>query len=628
MLTVRPSSSPPQREVPSLDAEHAWKCAALLAQIDAEFDPTAPLGTGKIQWLTEQVSDALRVGCSVRAAPCPDGILISWPDEPPRWLVIPVRRLSPPEQHWCAQVAGLLKRASERAWRFAQECAAASLQRQITSHTLDGILCTDTSGQIILANEHLARSLGYTPEDLLGMTLLDIVDPLGAAWLNAHLQQPGDTPEEKEIQFCKSDGSSTWLLLSVRPLWHANGKRWGTVAIAVDWQGKRDLTSRLLRVQKIESLSILARGVAHHFSNQLTGILGSLSLLHEDLPPDHPLLPLLDEGRTSARNASRLTEQMLAYSGLGHFALVRRNLNEIIAGLRPSLASAAKVTPRFSLGKALPDIDCDEEQCKQLLQFLVTNAEDALEGGDRDGITISTRSVVVDRSFLQKCHLAAPLPEGEYVILEVSDTGHGMDELTLARIFDPFFSTRPDRRGLGLSTVFGIMRGHQGAVRVLSEPGEGTCIQLLFPVAQPPMPDEQLPVLLLLEPTRRAYTSLRRTLQRAGFAPVLAATPQEALRLLQSYPSIRYLLLDIPQPGLDFPALLASLSGVTPRLNILASIAEVPPDLANHDLPQDGPPQDIEILLKPWTGAELLARLRLIERQSRSILPPKLPSGG
>jgi two-component system, cell cycle sensor histidine kinase and response regulator CckA len=234
-------------------------------------------------------------------------------------------------------------------------------------------------------------------------------------------------------------------------------------------------------VQKLESLGVLAGGIAHDFNNLLVGMLGHAGLALLETPPESPLRDRIQQIETCAVRAADLTNQMLAYSGKGRFLVQPTNLTDVVREMANLLRTAISKSARLDLRLAarLASISGDATQLRQVVMNPITNASDAI--GERSGvITIETGMMQATRADLASAYAAAVDP-GEYVYLEVRDTGCGMDAETQQRIFDPFFTTKFSGRGLGLAAVVGIVRGHTGAVTIQSAPRKGTTFRVLFP---------------------------------------------------------------------------------------------------------------------------------------------------
>ncbi|MEQ2006185.1 MAG: PAS domain S-box protein, partial [Limisphaerales bacterium] len=249
-------------------------------------------------------------------------------------------------------------------------------------------------------------------------------------------------------------------------------------------QERQRMELKLQETQKLESLGVLAGGIAHDFNNLLTSILGNASLARMDLPPRSPVEHSLEQIEKASLRAADLCRQMLAYAGKGRFVVQPFDLTQLVQDTAHLLqvSVSKKAVLKFDLDAGLPPVLADASQLRQIVMNLVINASEAI--GDRSGvIALSTGLVRADRRYLADTHLAGNLPEGDYVFLEVSDTGCGMTPELRARIFEPFFTTKFAGRGLGLAAVLGIVRGHRGALRVYSEPGKGSSFKLLLPIA-------------------------------------------------------------------------------------------------------------------------------------------------
>jgi PAS domain S-box-containing protein len=242
---------------------------------------------------------------------------------------------------------------------------------------------------------------------------------------------------------------------------------------------------KLLESQKLESLAVLAGGIAHDFNNILAIILGNVDLARIELPPESSIHALLAPVVGAVQRASGLTQQMLAYSGKGHFLLEQIDLNELLYELREPIRAAlgARAQAIYELAPELPRITADPSQIRQAVLNLVINAAEAI-GETAGSVTIRAEGQTLEHVDLRDTYLAPDLAAGRYLVLEITDTGAGMDQATLARIFEPFFTTRFMGRGLGLAAVLGIVRGHHGAIRVRSAPGQGSTFTILLPAAE------------------------------------------------------------------------------------------------------------------------------------------------
>lgn len=339
------------------------------------------------------------------------------------------------------------------------------------------------------------------------------------------------------------------------------------------------LERKMLEAQKMESLGVLAGGIAHDFNNLLVAMLGNAGLAMMEIPANSRARQFVEQIQVAAQRAADLTGQMLAYSGRGRFIVQPLNLNDVIEEmvklLRVSMSKRA--TLQLNLAPNLPMISADATQLRQVIMNLITNASDAL--AERAGtITVSTGALFMDRNALQNAQPTDDMPAGEYVFLEVADTGTGMDAETQARIFEPFFTTKFTGRGLGLAAVLGIMRGHQGAIQVNSVVGEGTLFRLLFPpqdisetVSAQPAPAARAHYkakILVVDDDAVVRRIIIEMLERFGFELVGAEHGQHAIALARQT-NFDCVMLDLTMPGLSSEETLLELREISPALRVI-----------------------------------------------------------
>ena len=248
---------------------------------------------------------------------------------------------------------------------------------------------------------------------------------------------------------------------------------------------RKQAEEHLRQAQKMESIGLLAGGIAHDFNNLLTGVLGNTSLVLDSLPPGSDAARLLENALQAAERAAQLTAQLLAYAGKGRFVEQDLNLSEVVREsaeeIRPSVDRGIEL--RLDLSASLPRLRADRSLIRQVISSLLTNAVEAVDG--RGGaITIATAQVRFDSEHAPPVPRIGQLGAGDYIVLRVRDTGVGMDETVVHQVFDPFFTTKFMGRGLGLAAVSGIVRSHNGAIAVASEPGMGSVFSVFFPVEQ------------------------------------------------------------------------------------------------------------------------------------------------
>ena len=334
-----------------------------------------------------------------------------------------------------------------------------------------------------------------------------------------------------------------------------------------EWQA---LQRQVQHAQKLESLGVLAGGIAHDFNNLLMGILGNADLALNELSPMSPACRSLREIEKASLRAAELSKQMLAYSGRGRFVVEPISANELIEEMTHLLevSISKKAVLKYNFAENLPSFCGDVTQVRQVVMNLITNASEAI--GDKSGvIALSTGAMHCDRAYLDdadkvlRTGLEEPLPEGIYTYFEVADTGCGMDAATIEKIFDPFFTTKFTGRGLGMSAVLGIVRGHKGAMKIYSEVGKGTTFKILFPAIE--VPDDGDAIEGQGEAEERTWTRTgtvlvaddedvvcavaRKMLERLGFSVLTASDGHEALEIFRERADeIVCVLLDLTMP--------------------------------------------------------------------------------
>lgn len=344
---------------------------------------------------------------------------------------------------------------------------------------------------------------------------------------------------------------------------------------------RRDMDAKLQQAQRLESLGVLAGGIAHDFNNLLVGVLGNASLALIDVPPGSPLREQLLGIETAAQRAADLTRQLLAYSGKGRFVIERVDLTRIVEEMATLLETALskKAELRLALKAGLPAVDADATQIRQVVMNLLTNASEALADAPGE-ILVCTGVQRVDDAYAERTIDGATIPPGDYVFLEVADTGHGIPTAEVSRIFEPFFTTKFTGRGLGLAATLGIVRGHRGAIKLYSEVGRGTTFKILLPAADGE-PAAALgatagrafvvrgtALIVDDEPGVRAVT--RAMLSRRGFEVLEAANGEEALAVFEAERErVSVVLLDLTMPRLDGEEVFRRLKALDPTVRVI-----------------------------------------------------------
>ena len=384
---------------------------------------------------------------------------------------------------------------------------------------------------------------------------------------------------------------------------------------------RRRLETQVQHTQRLESLGVLAGGIAHDFNNLLASVMGYASLAATDLPENSRARQSIERVLIAARSAADLTQQMLAYSGRGTFVLEAVNVTQLIERVARLLESTIpkKATLRLHLAEGLPCIHADASQIQQVVMNLITNAAESLvEGYGAVDVTTGVEWVGVgQRPATERGENLAP---GEYVFLEVKDTGCGMDAETLNRIFDPFFTTKFTGRGLGLAAVLGIVRGHHGGIQVHSRPSEGTIFRVMFPAVAVCESDEDehpaalepwtgLGTVLVVEDQAPVRDLARMILERSGLTVLTAEDGRQAVDVFTEHvDEVHAVLLDLSMPGMDGAEVLQYMTGLAPQVRVVLCSGYNEQDV-NARLDGIKP---AGFLRKPYHPSELMERLRAV----------------
>ena len=359
------------------------------------------------------------------------------------------------------------------------------------------------------------------------------------------------------------NGEQKWLSDSAAMLTDENGKVCGALGILQDIserkrneEEKLRFREQMQRVQKMESLGIMAGGIAHNFNNLLMAIMGNTDLIVEENQDNPQLRKKCSEIQNAAEKAAELSREMLAYSGQTSIVREKINLNKVISNLKGlidvTIPQNADMDCRLDSSDLI--IEADESQIRQLVMNLVSNAAESLQNSS-EGVSIITGKKFCNREFLKNTYMDDNLPEGEYVFLTVSDDGVGMNKKTLENLFDPFFTTKFTGRGLGMPAVLGIVRSHNGAICISTARGAGTEISVHFPscseeIEQYSTSSAQASsyTILIAEDEDTVRNVSRHMLEMMEYNVVTAVNGKEALQIFQSGNDIDLIILDLTMP--------------------------------------------------------------------------------
>ncbi len=380
------------------------------------------------------------------------------------------------------------------------DAAVLETQRKLSAIFEQGVIFTgllDTDGRLIAANNTALKFIGCSEEDVLGMPFEET-----PWWAHSHelqhrlsqsIKQALDGESVRfEATHVSAAGQERIFDFTINPFRDESGRiRYlipeGRDITELKRIQEKQLTfeRRVQQAQKLESLGVLAGGVAHDFNNMLLTILGNTDLALLDIPADSPVRENLVEIKKTSQRAAGLAKQMLAYSGKGKFVVEQIDLSGLVREMTRMLevAVAMRATIECELDENLPLIEADVTQIRQIIMNLIINASEAF-GEERGHIYIRTSSMHCSGEDLREFNLGENLPTGIYAVLEVTDNGCGMNGETQTKLFDPFFTTKLTGRGLGMAVVLGIVKGHHGAIKIHSEVGSGTTIKVLLPAVK------------------------------------------------------------------------------------------------------------------------------------------------
>lgn len=461
--------------------------------------------------------------------------------------------------------------------------------RELFQNITDPVYISNQAGNIIAANRQACRELGYSREELLQLKLADVdaaenVHDQFARNLETLSQGSSITFESAHR---RKDGSIFPVELNVQSVDYADQPAVLGVARNISERKQAEeerlkLEQQLLHAQKLESLGVLAGGIAHDFNNILTAIIGNADLALMRVNPESRAMDNLQRIEKAASRAADLAKQMLAYSGRGKFMVEQLDLNalleEMLHMLEVSISKKAEL--RLNLNRPLPTVEADATQIRQIIMNLIINASEAI--GERSGvIAVTTGCMQCDAAYLKNIWLAESLNDGPYVYLEISDTGCGMDGETVSKVFDPFFTTKFTGRGLGMAAVLGIVRGHRGAIKVDSQPGNGTTFKILLPASgktvetltgKPEKDDWRGSGTVLLVDDEETVRSIgSEMLTELGFTVVTANDGRCALEVFSATPGIRVVILDLTMPRMDGEQCFRELCRIKPDLKVIMS---------------------------------------------------------
>jgi len=443
------------------------------------------------------------------------------------------------------------------------------------------------------------------------------VDPAARARIFARCEQFGSAIEE--VAWRRRDGSVITVRLNGRPVRAPDGTIECFEFIVDDVTEQRALEERLRQTQKMEAVGRLAGGIAHDFNNLLTAILGSVDFLRRALGPEHPEHAETEEIQKAAVRAADLTRQLLAFSRQQVLAPKVLDVDALVTNLEKMLRRliGEDVELRFVAKASRAAVLADPGQLEQVIVNLVVNARDAMPRGGK--LTIETATVDLDAGYAWEHGTVEP---GRYVMLAVTDTGVGIDRAAQARLFEPFFTTKEFGKGtgLGLATVYGIVKQSGGYIWVYSEPGQGATFKVYLPRVEPagePVAAPQPPAralggtetILLAEDEAAVRTLARRILEKHGYKLLLAATGRDGVQVAEQHAApIDLLVTDVVMPEMGGRELAQRLTARQPGLKVLYLSGYTDDAIVHHGVLDAG----VAFLQKPFKPDDLVRKIRAV----------------
>jgi len=491
--------------------------------------------------------------------------------------------------------------------------------RFVTENIADAVFLLELDGRIALGNHRAETITGYAQAELVGRAFFSLLPEAGAREARARLSDVRVGVKVSpffEVELIQKDGARVLLEVHVTSVLR-DGQPVARLGVARDITERRYLEDQLRQAQKMEGIGRLAAGVAHDFNNLLTAIGGRCYLVLNALTSENPIRREIEIIQDAAERAAKLTHQLLAFSRKQILDPCVLDLNATVTGIEPLLRRMIRedIEIATALDSAAGRVKADAGQIEQVLLNLAVNASDAMPNGG--WLTLATGNVTLDEAYA-RTH--AEVEPGPYVMLSVSDTGHGMTAEVQAHIFEPFFTTKEVGKGtgLGLATVYGIAKQSGGHITVYSEPGHGAVFKLYLPrveeapgTAEPARPTEITrrgsETVLLVEDDEPLRTLAREILSIQGYTVLDATSPSEALRLADAHPGpIHLLLTDVVMPQMNGRQVADHLLTARPGLKVLFMSGYTDAAIVEHGVLEPG----THFLQKPFTPDGVSRKVR------------------
>ncbi|MFZ7111657.1 MAG: PAS domain S-box protein [Desulfatiglandales bacterium] len=443
----------------------------------------------------------------------------------------------------------------------------------------DGYYEVNLQGDFVYFNRALTRIFGYPSEELEGMDIRRFTDGATNQIMSqvfSDLTTTGEAVTDFEWRFLRKDEDQRLASMSISLIKDANGDAIGFQGILRDVTDQKRLEAALQHTQKMEAIGTLAGGIAHNFNNLLMGIQGNVSLMLMDLDKNHPFYPRLNSMEKLVQNGSQLTGQLLGYAREGRYQTMPSNLNKLIRETAEAFGMTKReIKIHYDLGDDIHEVMADHGQFEQILLNLLINAADAMVTNGE--LYLSTKNAT-HRDMEARAYRPK---RGDYVAVSVRDTGVGMDRQTLDRVFEPFFTTKGPSRGtgLGLASVYGIVKSHGGYIDATSEKGAGTTFTIYFPAAGAKDPCKgpkrysgDVHTILLVDDEAVIQEIGEEMLKRLGYKVLVAEDGEEALAIYRDRRhEVDLVILDMIMPGMGGGDVYDRLKEVNPDIRVLLS---------------------------------------------------------
>lgn len=493
------------------------------------------------------------------------------------------------------------------------------LFRLITENAADMIAVVDADGRRLYSSPSYERILGYSSQEMQDISSLEHVHPEDRQLVEESAKEARNAGVGRRIEYRMRHKDGTWRLLesTASTISDAEGRSGTLVVVNRDITGRRRLEDQFRQAQKMEAVGRLSGGIAHDFNNILGVIIGYGEILQEQVKRSDPLASCVEEILSAGKRAATLTRQLLAFSRQQVLEPKVVDLNGIVTDTEKMLRRLIGEDIELStvLDPNLSRVKADQGQIEQVILNLSVNARDAMPNGGK--LTIKTENAEMTEVDVRR--YSYPVKPGRYVLLTVTDTGVGMDVAVRAHIFEPFFTTKEKGKGtgLGLATVYGIVKQSDGYIEVHSELGAGAVFKIYLPQVDEPVEVERRSVgaapvmhghetVLLVEDEEALRKLTRNILELLGYKVLEASNGAEACEISARHgEAIHLLLTDVVMPGMNGPALAAELTGQRPEIRVLYMSGYTGQGVGQGVLPAGS-----NFLAKPFTRESLAIKVR------------------